>query len=82
MDLLYMRNETWISMELESSDRNWTIGLPKGGKDWWKLDRKFLYWVSVADAKSSECVSAVKIKTVLVKSNNFFSIFVQLTRPD
>ena len=55
MDLLYTRNETWISMELESSDRNWTIGLPKGGKDWRKLDRKFLYCVSVADVISLVC---------------------------
>ena len=69
-------------MELESSDRNWTIGLPKGGKDWWKLDRKFLYRVSVVGGISSECVSGVKIKTVLVKSNNFFSIFVRLPPPD
>jgi hypothetical protein len=69
-------------MERESSDRNWTIELPKGGKDWWKLDRKFLYCVSVVDAISSECVSGVKIKTVLVKSNNFFSNSVQARRPD
>ena len=72
MDLQYTRNETWISMELESSDRNWTIRLPKGGKDWRKLDREFLYCVSVADVISLVCKRG-KNKDCFGNKQYFFS---------
>jgi hypothetical protein len=64
------------------------------GNTCWKLDSPKGYltrgdWIGATfggaayqDDTNSEFVSRVKIKTVLVKSNNFFSNFVQLRRPD
>jgi hypothetical protein len=47
-----------------------------------EIGSEFLCCVSVVDGICSDYVSGVKIKTVLVKSNNFFSKFRPLRHAD
>ena len=59
-------------MELESSDGNWTVGIEEIG-----FGCAFGGVSVIKNELYSECVSAVKIKTVLLKSNIFFPIFIR-----